>query len=105
MIAKKAQLTVVPWDGYLKYYNLGEKVGALGFGWGHLGGGTGRRTGRTLRGGTLLPRLPGWAGTRPHSPAPHPHATLIKNPCTSLQHPDLIEKQRRVYSDIIAKYI
>lgn len=26
MIAKKAQLTVVPWDGYLKYYNLGEKV-------------------------------------------------------------------------------
>eukprot|EP00775_Hariotina_reticulata_P008732 gene8732-8913_t len=25
MIAKQAQLRVVPWDGYLKYYNLGEK--------------------------------------------------------------------------------
>lgn len=25
MIAKQAKLRVVPWDGYLKYYNLGEK--------------------------------------------------------------------------------
>lgn len=25
MIAKTAELRIVPWDGYLKYYNLGEK--------------------------------------------------------------------------------
>ncbi|GIL59818.1 hypothetical protein Vafri_14539 [Volvox africanus] len=25
MIAKYANLRIVPWDGYLKYYNLGEK--------------------------------------------------------------------------------
>lgn len=25
MIAKTADLRIVPWDGYLKYYNLGEK--------------------------------------------------------------------------------
>lgn len=32
MIAHRAKLKVVPWDGYLKYYNLGEKVGfELGF--------------------------------------------------------------------------
>ena len=28
MIAARAKLTVAPWDGYLKYYNLGAKVGA-----------------------------------------------------------------------------
>ena len=26
LIAKKAKLTIAPWDGYLKYYNLGKKV-------------------------------------------------------------------------------
>lgn len=26
MIARKANLKVAPWDGYLKYYNLGKKV-------------------------------------------------------------------------------
>lgn len=26
MIAKKANLKIAPWDGYLKYYNLGKKV-------------------------------------------------------------------------------
>lgn len=26
MIAARAKLTVAPWDGYLKYYNLGAKV-------------------------------------------------------------------------------
>lgn len=26
LIAKKANLKVAPWDGYLKYYNLGKKV-------------------------------------------------------------------------------
>lgn len=26
LIAKQAQLVIVPWDGYLKYYNLGQKV-------------------------------------------------------------------------------
>ncbi|KAG1664930.1 hypothetical protein FOA52_004452 [Chlamydomonas sp. UWO 241] len=25
MIATKANLRIVPWDGYLKYYNLGDK--------------------------------------------------------------------------------
>ena len=30
MIADKARLKVAPWDGYLKYYNLGEKVGGRG---------------------------------------------------------------------------
>ncbi len=25
-IAKRAKLTIAPWDGYLKYYNLGTKV-------------------------------------------------------------------------------
>lgn len=25
MISKYANLRIVPWDGYLKYYNLGEK--------------------------------------------------------------------------------
>lgn len=30
MIAKRARLTVAPWDGYLKYYNLAEKVRAEG---------------------------------------------------------------------------
>lgn len=45
MIADKARLRVAPWDGYLKYYNLGDK------------------------------------------------------------HPDLIEKQRRVFSDAIKTYV
>ncbi|GBF93567.1 glycerol-3-phosphate acyltransferase [Raphidocelis subcapitata] len=45
MIARKANLRVVPWDGYLKYYNLGEK------------------------------------------------------------HPGLIEKRRRVYADVLRKYL
>ena len=26
IIAQRAKLTVAPWDGYLKYYNLGAKV-------------------------------------------------------------------------------
>ena len=26
IIAARAKLTVAPWDGYLKYYNLGAKV-------------------------------------------------------------------------------
>jgi glycerol-3-phosphate O-acyltransferase 3/4 len=26
MIADKVKLRIVPWDGYLKYYNLAEKV-------------------------------------------------------------------------------
>jgi glycerol-3-phosphate O-acyltransferase 3/4 len=26
MIAEVANLQIVPWDGYLKYYNLAEKV-------------------------------------------------------------------------------
>lgn len=26
IIADQANLRIVPWDGYLKYYNLGEKV-------------------------------------------------------------------------------
>lgn len=26
LIAKQAQLRIVPWDGYLKYYNLGQKA-------------------------------------------------------------------------------
>jgi len=26
MIAERAQLQIVPWDGYLKYYNLGQKA-------------------------------------------------------------------------------
>ncbi len=26
LIADRARLKVAPWDGYLKYYNLGEKV-------------------------------------------------------------------------------
>lgn len=26
IIANQARLRPVPWDGYLKYYNLGEKV-------------------------------------------------------------------------------
>ena len=25
-IAARAKLTIAPWDGYLKYYNLGTKV-------------------------------------------------------------------------------
>jgi hypothetical protein len=29
MIAEVAHLRIVPWDGYLKYYNLAEKVRAL----------------------------------------------------------------------------
>jgi hypothetical protein len=29
MIARQAGLRVVPWDGYLKYYNLGDKHPAL----------------------------------------------------------------------------
>ena len=29
MIARQAQLCIVPWDGYLKYYNLGKKAGPL----------------------------------------------------------------------------
>lgn len=29
LIAKQAQLHPVPWDGYLKYYNLGQKVNPL----------------------------------------------------------------------------
>lgn len=32
LIAGKARLKVAPWDGYLKYYNLGEKVGAAAVG-------------------------------------------------------------------------
>ena len=28
MIAQRAKLTIAPWDGYLKYYNLGVKVEA-----------------------------------------------------------------------------
>lgn len=28
--ADKARLRIAPWDGYLKYYNLGEKVGNAG---------------------------------------------------------------------------
>ncbi len=27
LIADRARLKVAPWDGYLKYYNLGDKVG------------------------------------------------------------------------------
>lgn len=30
MIAEVAQLRIVPWDGYLKYYNLNEKVRVYG---------------------------------------------------------------------------
>ena len=26
MIATRANLKIAPWDGYLKYYNLGKKV-------------------------------------------------------------------------------
>lgn len=26
LIAHKAKLIIAPWDGYLKYYNLGKKV-------------------------------------------------------------------------------
>lgn len=29
LIAKKANLKIAPWDGYLKYYNLGKKVKLL----------------------------------------------------------------------------
>lgn len=29
MFTNQAKLRVVPWDGYLKYYNLGEKHPAL----------------------------------------------------------------------------
>ena len=29
MIAHRANLKIAPWDGYLKYYNLGKKVGAF----------------------------------------------------------------------------
>ena len=32
LIAKQAQLRIVPWDGYLKYYNLGQKVSSLSHG-------------------------------------------------------------------------
>lgn len=27
LIAGRAKLHIAPWDGYLKYYNLGDKVG------------------------------------------------------------------------------
>ena len=29
MIAGRAKLHIAPWDGYLKYYNLGDKVGMM----------------------------------------------------------------------------
>lgn len=29
LIAKWAHLRIVPWDGYLKYYNLGKKVNLI----------------------------------------------------------------------------
>jgi len=29
MIAERAKLQIAPWDGYLKYYTLGVKVGPL----------------------------------------------------------------------------
>ena len=29
LIARKAKLKVAPWDGYLKYYNLGKKASML----------------------------------------------------------------------------
>lgn len=32
LIAKVAKLRIVPWDGYLKYYNLAEKVCTPGLG-------------------------------------------------------------------------
>lgn len=32
MIAKKAHLKIAPWDGYLKYYNLADKVGQTSVG-------------------------------------------------------------------------
>ena len=51
LIADKGRLKIAPWDGYLKYYNLGEKVrggvrGGDGGGWwwwcgGRGGGGEG----------------------------------------------------------------
>ena len=37
MIAAKGGLKVAPWDGYLKYYNLGEKVGRRVGGGGQMG--------------------------------------------------------------------
>ena len=29
LIASRAKLHIAPWDGYLKYYNLGDKVGPV----------------------------------------------------------------------------
>lgn len=29
LIAGRAKLHIAPWDGYLKYYNLGDKVGPV----------------------------------------------------------------------------
>ena len=31
LIAQRAKLHVAPWDGYLKYYNLGDKVRCFSF--------------------------------------------------------------------------
>ena len=31
LIAERAKLEIVPWDGYLKYYNLEKKVLAFAF--------------------------------------------------------------------------
>lgn len=30
LIAERARLTIAPWDGYLKYYQLGDKVSSSG---------------------------------------------------------------------------
>lgn len=101
LIARKANLRVAPWDGYLKYYNLGKKV-----------------VHHSLHGLNCMIDRPHFLVSQLlalYAPriSDHTHpklpsrfdlliALLTK---LLLQHPDLIEKRRRLFSDKIRRYI
>ena len=124
LIAEKARLKVAPWDGYLKYYNLGEKVlqgyctvlppGLLLCRRGcctaagerrrrrgpSRGGGAGWRRGCRAAAAAAGAAWDDEAWLRLRQPT-HTSSTPLPPTPPNLQYPDLIEKQRRVFGDLV----
>jgi hypothetical protein len=102
--SKQANLRVVPWDGYLKYYNLGEKHPGLIEKRRRVRGGAGPKRQRGARRGPWAPAPPGmspssWNAIRPRPalslPVPHPTPPTPKGVCRRAAQVPAAQQRRR----------
>ena len=127
LIAQRASLHIAPWDGYLKYYNLGDKVSCsarhcvsarkvslsiCSHIW-HLSANLAEKVTEmhvhtpTNKGSaaTHVLFVSGSFWLSVHSACLHMTHPRIDNALHLLQHPDLIEKRRKAFADVIKQHL